>query len=165
MASRIESPRLEPLSDSCAARVAFDAARARATLRALVGTRDDVAFAERALASRDASSRTPHLNKKETIAFYQDVLKFEIVSEYDGYIITKKDKIEIHLWKTENPIIPTNTGCYIRVNKSIDLLYREYESKGVMHEHGKLDVKPWGMKQFSIRDNSGNIIHFGQNAY
>ena len=112
-----------------------------------------------------AIPQLPYLNKKETIAFYQDILKFEIVSEYDGYIITKKDKIEIHLWKTENPIIPTNTGCYIRVNKSIDLLYKEYESKGIMHEHGKLDVKPWGMKQFSIRDNSGNIIHFGQNAY
>lgn len=49
-----------------ASRVAFDAARARATLRALAGTRDDVAFAERALASRDASSRTPRWRRMAT---------------------------------------------------------------------------------------------------
>ncbi len=28
--------------------------------------------------------------------------------------------------------------------------------------NGKLQTMAWGMRQFSILDNSGNIIHFGQ---
>lgn len=109
-----------------------------------------------------AIPQLPYVDEMQTISFYRDVLKFDIMSQWDGYIITKKDKIEIHLWKTYNPIIPKNTGCYIRVNKNIKELYADYFYQGIIHEHGKLEVKPWRMKQFSVLDNSGNIINFGQ---
>ena len=111
-----------------------------------------------------AIPQLPYIDEMQTILFYRDVLKFDIMSLWDGYIITKKDKIEIHLWKTDNPMIPKNTGCYIRVNKNIEELYKDYYSKGIMHEYVKLEVKPWRMKQFSVIDNSGNIIHFGQDV-
>ncbi|MFM1879089.1 MAG: hypothetical protein RLZZ241_1955 [Bacteroidota bacterium] len=109
-----------------------------------------------------AIPQLPYLDKAETLDFYENVLKFKIMSDWDDYIITRKDAIEIHLWKTENPDLPKNTGCYIRVNKSIDALYAEYLPHNIMHEHGALEVKPWNMKQFSALDNSGNILHFGQ---
>lgn len=111
-----------------------------------------------------AIPQLPYLNEAETLSFYKEVLKFDIMSNWEGYILTKKDAIEIHLWKCNDPVIPKNTGCYIRVNKNIEALYSDYNAKGIMHEHGKLEIKPWGMKQFSLLDNSGNIIHFGQNA-
>lgn len=111
-----------------------------------------------------AIPQLPYLDEEQTISFYRDVLKFDIMSQWEGYIITKKDNVEIHLWKTDNPVIPKNTGCYVRVNKNIEELYADYHSKGIMHEHGKLEVKPWKMKQFSVLDNSGNIIHFGQDV-
>jgi hypothetical protein len=44
----------------------------------------------------------------------------------------------------------------------IDKLYAQYEPLGVVHPNGKLEEKPWRMKQFSILDNNGNIIHFGE---
>jgi ABC-type lipopolysaccharide export system ATPase subunit len=56
---------------------------------------------------------------------------------------------------------PKNTGCYVYVDK-IDVLYKECEVLGIVHPNGKLQTMAWGMRQFSILDNSGNIIHFGQ---
>jgi hypothetical protein len=41
-------------------------------------------------------------------------------------------------------------------------LYNELEPLGVVHPNGKLQEMPWKMKQFSILDNNGNIIHFGE---
>lgn len=111
-----------------------------------------------------AIPQLPYLDKVATLEFYEKVLDFKIMSDWDGYIITKKDAIEIHLWQSDNPEIPKNTGCYIRVNKNIDTLYAQYLPHNIMHEHGKLEVKPWNMKQFSLLDNSGNILHFGQDV-
>ncbi len=102
-----------------------------------------------------------HLNAKKTIKFYTEVLGFEFSSNWDGYLIFCRDSIDIHLWPTEDQEIPKNTGCYVRVTE-VENLYNEYQLKGIIHPQGKLDVKPWQMKQFSILDNNGNIIHFGE---
>jgi hypothetical protein len=37
-----------------------------------------------------------------------------------------------------------------------------YNKQGIIHPEGTLTNKPWNMRQFSILDNSGNIIHFGE---
>ena len=96
--------------------------------------------------------------------FYRNVLGFQVGDDWDGYIITRKDQIEIHLWQCEDENLPKNTGCYIRYGRNIEELYLKYSKEAIIHKHGKLELKPWGMKQFSILDNSGNIIHIGQNA-
>ncbi|MBY0535668.1 MAG: VOC family protein [Chitinophagaceae bacterium] len=101
-----------------------------------------------------------YLNKEETVAFYTN-LKFEVNAVWDGYIMCSRDEIEIHLWQCNDPEIPKNTGCYVRVNK-IEGLNDECTLLGCVHPNGALEDKPWGMRQFSILDNSGNIIHFGQ---
>lgn len=100
------------------------------------------------------------LDLKETLAFYTK-LGFECNGSWEHYIICSKDDIEIHLWLTTDESVPKNTGCYIRVNE-IDALFQQYASLNIIHPHGSLEDKPWGMRQFSILDNSGNIIHFGQ---
>jgi hypothetical protein len=101
------------------------------------------------------------LNAEETIKFYTEKLGFTFQNNWDGYIILKKDNIGLHLWPTDDPEIPKSTGCYINVTE-VDKLYEEYTPQGVVHPNGKLEVKPWRMKQFSILDNNGNIIHFGE---
>lgn len=109
-----------------------------------------------------AIPQLPYLNKAETIRFYEDVLQFKVLSDWEGYLLCKKDQAEVHLWQCDNPLIPKNTGCYLRVHKNIERLYQQYEPHSILHPHGKLATKPWGMRQFSIVDNSGNILHFGQ---
>jgi hypothetical protein len=101
-----------------------------------------------------------YLDQEKTINFYTK-LGFECNANWDGYLMFKRDHINIHLWLCNDESIPKNTGCYVNVDE-IDTLYMEYIDLQIVHPNGPLEIKPWGMKQFSILDNSGNIIHFGQ---
>jgi catechol 2,3-dioxygenase-like lactoylglutathione lyase family enzyme len=101
------------------------------------------------------------LNEEETVKFYTEKLGFTFHSSWEGYLILSRDKINLHLWPCTDPAIPKATGCYMNVTK-VDDLYAEYEPMGVVHPNGKLKEMPWKMKQFSILDNNGNIIHFGE---
>lgn len=101
------------------------------------------------------------LNTKETVKFYTEKLGFTFHSEWDGYLIFSRDCMHLHFWTTDNPDHPKNTGCYINVTE-VDKLYEEYKIHNVIHPEGALKDMPWEMRQFSILDNNGNIIHFGE---
>jgi hypothetical protein len=100
------------------------------------------------------------LDTDETVRFYER-LGFSCQANWKGYLMCQRDDIEIHLWQCDDPAIPKNTGCYVRVNQ-VDELYAECLSLDCVHSNGKLENKPWGIRQFSILDNSGNILHFGE---
>ena len=101
------------------------------------------------------------LNEEETVKFYTEKLGFTFYSSWEGYLIFGRDKINLHLWPCKDAEVAKNTGCYINVTK-VDKLYAEYKPLGVVHPNGDLQEMPWKMKQFSILDNNGNIIHFGE---
>jgi len=101
------------------------------------------------------------LNAEETINFYVKKLGFTLINNWDGYVILSRDEITLHLWPCKDPEIPKATGCYINVTE-VEKLYDEYQAAGVVHPNGPLKEMPWKMKQFSILDNNGNIIHFGE---
>ena len=101
------------------------------------------------------------LQEEETRKFYTEKLGFTFHASWDGYLIFSRDEIDLHLWPCDNRVIPENTGCYIRVT-GVAELYAEYKDKGIIHPNGPLEQKPWGMLQFSVLDNNGNIIHFGE---
>ena len=101
------------------------------------------------------------LNAEETIKFYEEKLGFTLHNNWDGYLIFSRNGVNIHLWPTNDAEIPKNTGCYVNVTE-VDKLYAEFKAMGIIHPNGPLKLMPWKMKQFSILDNSGNIIHFGE---
>lgn len=101
------------------------------------------------------------LNEEATVAFYTEKLGFTFHSSWEGYLIFSRDAISLHHWPAADPEIPKNTGCYINVNDA-RALYEEYRPHNIIHPSGHLELKPWGMLQFSILDNNGNIIHFGE---
>ncbi len=101
------------------------------------------------------------LNADETIKFYTDILGFTLYSNWEGYLMFGMDQIEIHLSSTDDVSIPKNTGCYVNVT-AVDELYAKYKAHGIIHPDGALKNMPWQMRQFSIIDNNGNIIHFGE---
>lgn len=110
------------------------------------------------------NSATPilaSLNTEETIHFYTEKLGFSFHSNWDGYLIFSKDGIDLHFWSTDDPSIPKVTGCYINVT-GVDELYARYQQHGIIHPNGEIKDMPWEMRQFSILDNNGNIIHFGE---
>jgi len=101
------------------------------------------------------------LNAEKTIQFYTEKLGFKFINNWDGYVIFSRDEISIHLWPTNDPELPKATGCYIYVS-DVNSLYDEYQKLGLIHPNGKLEIKPWKMKQFSVLDNNGNLISFGE---
>jgi catechol 2,3-dioxygenase-like lactoylglutathione lyase family enzyme len=103
------------------------------------------------------------LNSAETVEFYTNKLGFTFHADWEGYLIFSRDGVFIHLWPTKDEAIPKFTGCYIQVT-AVDELYALYEPQGVIHPNGPLTTKPWGMREFSILDNNGNILHFGEST-
>lgn len=109
--------------------------------------------------------KLPMRNKSITSQFYINLLGFKDigVSDYAGYLIVKKDDIEIHFFEftTLNPA--ENDGqVYIRTT-TIDELYQQFIQTGVqIHPQGAIAIKPWGQKEFSILDPDLNLLTFGQ---
>lgn len=99
----------------------------------------------------------------ESVDFYQTKLGFDKVGWKDkDYAVIGRDHIEIHFWRCKDKKIPKNTSCYIQVH-DVDGLYQEMKAAGVVHPNGPLANQPWGMREFAILDDDGNMIKFGQN--
>jgi len=98
----------------------------------------------------------------KTVAFYVEKLGFSISWQDENYGIVKRDNIAIHFWHCDDRIFPENTSCYVHIQDEIEALYAEYQQAGVVHPNGAMDNKPWGMREFAILDNDGNMIKFGQ---
>lgn len=96
--------------------------------------------------------------------FYINKLGFQEVSNYNDYIIFKKDDIEIHFFKFSSLNISENYGqVYIRTI-NIENIYKIYLDKKVIHPNGHLEIKSWGQKEFSVLDPCNNVLTFGENT-
>ncbi|MHA7843283.1 MAG: bleomycin resistance protein [Winogradskyella sp.] len=102
------------------------------------------------------------LNIKKTVDFYKTKLGFNKVGYLDdNYAVIARDNFVVHFWKCNDKINPENTSCYVDV-EDIDTLYEELKDFDVIHPNGKLENKPWEMREFAILDLDGNMIKFGQ---
>ena len=108
--------------------------------------------------------KLPMRNKSETQSYYESLGFVQFGGDFEDYLMIQKDEIEIHffLYKDLNPL--ENYGqVYIRTN-DIDQVYQNFlEQKIEIHPNGKLQVKPWGQKEFSLLDPNGNLLTFGEN--
>jgi hypothetical protein len=112
---------------------------------------------------KDIIPKLPMRDKMLTKEFYLNQLSFELISDYGDYILLKKDQIEIHFFEFKSLDPLENYGqVYIRVT-DIDALYKHLiESEVPIHPNGKLEIKPWGQKEFSLLDPDHNLLTFGQ---
>lgn len=99
------------------------------------------------------------LNEAQTISFYTEKLGFTFSASNNGYLIFERDGIYVHLFPCNDPAECKNMGCYIYVS-DIETLYKEYQVLGLIHPNGPLKLMPWGLRQFAVVDNNGNIIYF-----
>jgi len=102
----------------------------------------------------------PALNINETICFYRDKLQFSI-RIYANYFIAYTKYFEIHFYKTYDKYLCENASCYIMVT-DIEDLYLHFSSLDIIKPDGKLETKAWGVKEFSIFDNNGNLLRFAE---
>lgn len=101
------------------------------------------------------------LEMEETLRFYVQQLGFKQAYGDENYGIVRRDEIDIHFWKCDDKIHPENTSCYIYV-RGVDSLYEEMLGVHVVHPNGHLKDHPHEMREFSIVDNFGNLIRFGE---
>ncbi|HLV82022.1 MAG TPA: VOC family protein [Chthonomonadaceae bacterium] len=110
------------------------------------------------------------LDLQAACAFYVEKLGFRVSFTYEGfYAAVERDGVTIHLKLSDAPDPSRqikqrdeHLDLYIIVD-DVAALYAEYQSRGVEFAQ-PLETKPWGMREFVVWDNSGFILHFGQEA-
>ncbi|HRG18628.1 MAG TPA: VOC family protein [Flavobacterium lutivivi] len=109
--------------------------------------------------------KLPMRDKNITLKFYQENLGFERadVHDYDGYLMLKKDQIELHFFEHRDLNVNENYGqVYIRTDAIKDIYASLLDNQVAIHPNGALQTKPWGQLEFSILDPDNNLITFGQ---
>jgi hypothetical protein len=109
--------------------------------------------------------KLPMRNKSVTADYYINQLGFSMVgnSDFEGYLMIKKDNIEIHFFEHKTLVPEKNDGqVYIRC-KNIDGVYQALLDKKVsIHPNGNLGTRPWGQREFSLLDPDNNLLTFGE---
>ena len=109
--------------------------------------------------------KLPMRDKKITRDFYINQLKFEGFgfADFEGYLMVQKDGIQIHFFEHKGLNILENYGqVYIRSNDIEQDYQRMLDNQVTIHPNGKLQLKPWGQKEFSLLDPDHNLLTFGQ---
>lgn len=109
--------------------------------------------------------KLPMRDKGITRDFYLNHLGFKEFgsADFDGYLMMEKDRIQIHFFGLK-ALDPTENceQVYIRTD-AIDAFYKSLlKKKTTIHTNGRLEIKPWGQKGFSVPDPDNNRLTFGQ---
>ena len=109
--------------------------------------------------------KLPMRNKLITREYYIKNLCFKEFgnANYDAYLMLEKDDLQIHFFEFKDINISENYGqVYIRMN-DIDNYYNLLlKNKVKIHPNGKLELKPWHQKEFSLLDPDNNLLTFGE---
>ena len=121
-------------------------------------TNTDVAF-------KSAVPVVPVEDFPAAVAFYRDTLGFTATFEQGAYGGVERDGLELHL-DAADPTTRKGSGAVtVRINVAgIDSFYAEVEPSGAVDPNEPLETKPWGTRQFSVRDTAGNRITFVESA-
>jgi catechol 2,3-dioxygenase-like lactoylglutathione lyase family enzyme len=103
----------------------------------------------------------------KTLDFYRK-LGFEgkILGAGDSYAILTRGILELHFFlHPDLRPAESSAGCYIRVG-DVDNLYQAFSrsalpAKGIPRMD-PLENKPWGLREFAVVDEDGNLLRIGQ---
>ena len=103
----------------------------------------------------------PSLDLDASLAFYETQLGFRRHIESDDYAGVERDGVQIHLWLCDDRNIAENTSCRINMT-GIDTLYALCRDRDVVPPDAAIEEKPWGFREFSVVDPSGNLVIFAE---
>ncbi len=102
-----------------------------------------------------------------TLAFFARLgFEGEILGEGDAYAILTRGDLELH-FVLHAALVPAESwaGCYLRV-ADVESLYKAFLEAGLprrgIPRMDTIENKPWGMREFAIVDEDGNLLRVGQ---
>ena len=100
---------------------------------------------------------------EKTVVFYEQKLGFKRIHTEGNPIymaIVQRDNVQIFLLKKEDRQVAEETSLRISVNQ-IEQLYEELKvEEDIIHPEGKLETKPWGVKEFVVIEPMGVCLTF-----
>jgi catechol 2,3-dioxygenase-like lactoylglutathione lyase family enzyme len=109
----------------------------------------------------------PSRSLSSTLAFYGRLgFEGEILGAGDAYAILTRGDLEIHFF-LHTELVPAESwvGCYLRV-ADVEPLYEAFLAAGLplrgIPRMVAIENKPWGMREFAIVDEDGNLLRVGQ---
>lgn len=110
-------------------------------------------------------AKLPFIEKQKTLDFYIS-LGFKMTSDYGDYLILNLEEVELHFFSFPS-LIPQQSDfmIYLRIDAGIEIYYQKLQDSGIaIHPNGKLEIKPWSQREFSIIDPNGTLLTFGQSV-
>ena len=100
---------------------------------------------------------------EKTVVFYEQKLGFKRIHTEGNPIymaIVQRDNVQIFLLKKKDRQVAEETSLRISVNQ-IEQLYEELKvEEDIINPEGKLETKPWGVKEFVVIDPMGVCLTF-----
>lgn len=107
--------------------------------------------------------KLPMKDKAQTKSYYTEQLGFMVIGDYEGYLILKKDSIELHFFEFRDLNPAENYGqVYIRCNDIEGWYQSLLNNRVAIHPNSPLSMKPWGQKEFALLDPDNNLLTFGE---
>ncbi len=103
----------------------------------------------------------PSLDLAATVAFFEATLGFVRYVDAPGFAGLRRDGVDLHFWRCDDPALPAASGCRIEVT-GIDPLYEVARAAGIVHPNGPLQAKQWGFREFAVSDPHLNLITFAE---
>jgi uncharacterized glyoxalase superfamily protein PhnB len=98
-------------------------------------------------------------NLPDALAYYTRQLGFEVKMKMPSgdYAIVERDGVSIHLFEDK---IGVCTAAAVHIfTPDLEELFRELEERGARMVQ-KIERKPWGARDFRLRDTFGNELKF-----
>ena len=93
---------------------------------------------------------------ESALRWYRDQLGFETRQRLDDYAIVSRDGVDLNLFVAAPDTAPASLHIYA---SGIDDLAAEVAARGA-GLHQALESKPWGTRDFRVRDPFGNELKF-----
>ena len=108
---------------------------------------------------RRIAPELPVKSLERSLAYYQEKLGFKValVMPSGDYAIVERDDIAIHLFQRDGGHADS-TAIHVFVD-DLEGLREELSGRGAQITHD-IERKPWGNRDFRVRDDAGNEIKF-----
>jgi len=107
--------------------------------------------------------QVPALSVVESLEFYTQKLGFGDEWLFNLNYGGVRTPLELNFCYYDNPDFPKNYVMRFEV-EDIQSHHQNCQQHGIVHPHGLLEQKPWGVQEFAVLDPSGVLIVFYQRS-